>query len=113
MRIARIVLVAAAAVSRGASADAQVVGGTPVAPGTWPDAVAVIGATGTCSGTLVAPDVVLTAGHCADIDPQRIVAGTVYAIAMSEPEAGSDVGALSCKAERTDGGFVIDRKSVV
>ena len=38
----------------------------------------------------------------------RIVAGTVYAIAMSEPEAGSDVGNVSCRAERSDGGWVIN-----
>jgi len=38
----------------------------------------------------------------------RIVAGTVYAIAMSEPEAGSDVGNLSCRAERSGGGYVIN-----
>ena len=38
----------------------------------------------------------------------RIVAGTVYAIAMSEPEAGSDVGNLSCRAERANGGYVIN-----
>jgi alkylation response protein AidB-like acyl-CoA dehydrogenase len=36
------------------------------------------------------------------------VAGTVYAIAMSEPEAGSDVGNLSCRAERSNGGYVIN-----
>src|SRR5206468_8688787 len=34
-----------------------------------------------------------------------IASGSVEAIAMTEPEAGSDVGALSCKAERVDGGF--------
>ncbi len=38
----------------------------------------------------------------------NIVAGTVYAIAMSEPEAGSDVGNLSCRAERANGGYVIN-----
>jgi len=38
----------------------------------------------------------------------RIVAGTVYAIAMSEPEAGSDVGNLSCRAERANGGWVVN-----
>ncbi|MBV8947470.1 MAG: acyl-CoA/acyl-ACP dehydrogenase [Solirubrobacterales bacterium] len=37
-----------------------------------------------------------------------IVAGRTGAIAMSEPEAGSDVGNLSCRAERSDGAFVIN-----
>lgn len=34
--------------------------------------------------------------------------GEVASIAMSEPGAGSDVGALSCRAERRDGGYVIN-----
>jgi len=37
-----------------------------------------------------------------------ITSGRVEAIAMSEPEAGSDVGNLSCKAERQNGGFVLN-----
>ena len=37
-----------------------------------------------------------------------LVSGRTGAIAMSEPEAGSDVGGLSCRAERSDGGFVIN-----
>jgi isovaleryl-CoA dehydrogenase len=37
-----------------------------------------------------------------------LVQGRTGAIAMSEPEAGSDVGGLSCRAERSDGGFVIN-----
>ena len=42
-------------------------------------------------------------------DPRRGSSrGTVYAIAMSEPEAGSDVGNLSCRAERSNGGYVIN-----
>jgi alkylation response protein AidB-like acyl-CoA dehydrogenase len=37
-----------------------------------------------------------------------IARGRPEAIAMSEPEAGSDVGNLSCRAEREDGVYVIN-----
>src|SRR5262245_20664228 len=50
-----------------------VVGGSMVPPGKWPDAAAVLGNKGTCSGTLIAPDVVLTAGHCSKIEATEVV----------------------------------------
>ncbi|UBU18548.1 acyl-CoA dehydrogenase family protein [Nonomuraea gerenzanensis] len=34
--------------------------------------------------------------------------GEVLAVSMSEPGAGSDVAALTCKAERRDGGWVVN-----
>jgi alkylation response protein AidB-like acyl-CoA dehydrogenase len=37
-----------------------------------------------------------------------VVRGRVEAIAMSEPEAGSDVGNLSCRAERSNGTYLIN-----
>jgi MYXO-CTERM domain-containing protein len=58
-------------------ANKAIVGGTEVQPGQWPDAVAVLGKSGTCTGTLIAPDVVLTAGHCANIEPVQVVANTI------------------------------------
>ena len=55
----------------------EVIGGTAVPAGKWPDAVAVLGAQGSCTGTLIAPDVVLTAGHCAAANPTRVIANTL------------------------------------
>ena len=37
-----------------------------------------------------------------------IASGSVEAIAMTEPEAGSDVGSLTTTAERVNGGFVLN-----
>ncbi len=37
-----------------------------------------------------------------------IVGGAVEAIAMSEPGAGSDVGALTCRADARDGGWAVN-----
>lgn len=43
----------------------EVVGGYQVAPGDWPDCVAIsYSGSVECTGVLIAPDVVLTAGHC-------------------------------------------------
>ena len=41
-----------------------------------------------------------------------IASGSVEAIAMTEPESGSDVGSLTTKAERVDGGFVLNGQKV-
>ena len=60
----------------GPSDEQNVVGGSPVPRGRWPDVVAVVGRTGLCTGTLVAPDVVVTAGHCIETDPFEVIVDT-------------------------------------
>jgi isovaleryl-CoA dehydrogenase len=41
-----------------------------------------------------------------------IAAGSVEAIAMTEPESGSDVGSLTTQAERVNGGYVLNGTKV-
>ncbi|CAN5826741.1 hypothetical protein BH11MYX3_BH11MYX3_25650 [soil metagenome] len=62
--------------ARAGTLGAPVVDGSLVPPGKWPDAVAILGPDGSCTGTLVAPDVVLTAGHCSGIHATEVVANT-------------------------------------
>ena len=50
----------------GLNAAPPVVGGGPAPAGKWPDTAAIVfnGSSVGCTGTLIAPDVVVTAGHC-------------------------------------------------
>ena len=75
LRTLAVVLAFTATASAG-TANAPVVGGSTAPLGKWPDAVAVLGTKGSCTGTLIAPDVVLTAGHCAEIEPTVVIANT-------------------------------------
>ena len=72
-------LVSSLTVGGGAAASppSPIVGGTPVPAGRWPEVAAVLLRDGACSGTLVAPDVVLTAGHCIEGGPVEVVLDTV------------------------------------
>jgi secreted trypsin-like serine protease len=59
------------------SLEAPVVGGTTVPAGAYPDVVLVAAPMALCTGTLIAPDVVLTAGHCIDTDPKEVLVDSV------------------------------------
>src|SRR5205085_11700851 len=73
----------AAALAR-PEARASIIGGETAAPGTWPWAAFVADFQGdqatVCTGTVVAPRVVLTAAHCvtdATVDDYRVVTGSL------------------------------------
>ncbi len=71
-----------------ARAEAPIIGGTDVPTGKWRDVAAVNDSSGEqgCTGTLVAPTVVLTAEHCLEIDPTAVVIGTTSLARPSEGE---------------------------
>src|SRR5215470_5311469 len=79
------------------SASAPVIGGSDAPPGKWPDVAAVMfpidGEVALCTGTLVAPTVVLTAGHCYDrrsapVLPDNVLIGTS---SLGRPDEGETI----------------------
>ena len=85
MRFASLIVVLSFATSSiAAPTSAPVVGGTPVERGAWPDVVAIIGEHGDlCTGTLIAADLVLTAGHCIEMQPIEVIIGSID---LAEPD---------------------------
>jgi hypothetical protein len=65
--------------------DPLIYGGDPVEPGTWP-AVVAVHTTKLCTGTLVAPNLVLTAAHC--FEPTPVAPVEIY---FGDMEAGATV----------------------
>jgi secreted trypsin-like serine protease len=60
-----------------ATEESAILGGTDVPIGKWQDAAAIrTNSSWYCSGTLIAPNVVITAGHCAPDAPNNVLVGT-------------------------------------
>jgi secreted trypsin-like serine protease len=87
-----LVLVCSTALAVGAhepAAHASIVGGTPAEDGSFPSAAFILDSRGKqlglCTGTVVAPSLVLTAGHCAeDVKTGSINAASGYRVATGE-----------------------------
>jgi secreted trypsin-like serine protease len=73
----RNIALASILICSSAYAAAPVVGGTAVKPGEWPEVALVVAPQALCSGTLIAPDLVLTAGHCIETHPFEVIIGTI------------------------------------
>jgi secreted trypsin-like serine protease len=87
------VVALAAPASVGAGEPAGVVGGRDVPAGKWPDVVGVIydvddDGPGSidCTGTLIAPELVLTAGHCNSPQLRRVVIGATARSRLDDGE---------------------------
>ena len=59
---------AAICLALAASPSAAVVGGNDASPGEYPSVAKITYGVFSCTGTLIAPDTVLTAGHCSSVD---------------------------------------------
>lgn len=69
-----------------ATDESEILGGANAPAGKWPDVVAVrTNNSWYCSGTLIAPTVVLTAGHCNGDAPNNVLIGTS---SLSRPAEG-------------------------
>ncbi len=70
-------LALAVAAGTAAAGNAPVIGGTNAPSGKWPDVAAVLfNGMQACTGTLIAPSIVITAGHCNDPMLDSVLIGT-------------------------------------
>lgn len=120
MRRAPLWLIAVAAVPALASAQ-SIVGGDPASPSDYPaTGVITAGTRLRCTGTLIAPDVVLTAAHCAEppeighldftLDPDLgdgITAPVRALVAHQHPDFDPSARYIDLTAARHDIGIVI------
>jgi hypothetical protein len=110
-------------------APVPIVGGEPVSLYGWTNVVALLSQESSstanlCSGTLVAPHVVLTAAHCLEHEPKlddmRVVFGdTIYTKDATRISGVADYGmyptacTADCKGDAYDFGYVILAQDVV
>ena len=91
-----IVMMLCAPALAGPTGPAPVVGGMNAPQGQWPDVAAVMFKSGStdqqeCTGTLIAPNVVITAGHCNDAALDNVLLGTN---SLARPQDGETIAVM-------------------
>ena len=88
-RLLLVLALATALVALTASPSAAVVGGNDASPGEYPAVAQVSYGVFSCTGTLIAPNVVLTAGHCSSVDAGVIGTPVTWPAPLIDVRIGS------------------------
>ena len=88
-RLLLVLALATATLAAAASPATAVVGGNNAEPGEYPAVAQVTYAAWSCTGTLIAPDTVLTAGHCSSIDAGVVGTPITWPAALIDVRVGS------------------------
>lgn len=81
--------VAATAVLAAPAPSQAIVGGQNASPGEWPAVAQVSYGAFSCTGTLIAPNVVLTAGHCSSVTGAAVGTPATWPAALIDLRIGS------------------------
>lgn len=96
----------------------EIYGGQLSAPGAWPTAVSILAGQIRCTGTLVAPNVVLTAAHCFMYNPTIDQISVSFGNDVNQPDAPRTAalafgahpefcGGDECKEDIHDYGYIV------
>jgi len=88
-RLLLVLALATAMLALAASPSSAIVGGSDASPGEYPAVAQVSYGIFSCTGTLIAPDVVLTAGHCSSVDAGVIGTPITWPAPLIDVRVGS------------------------
>ncbi|HEX8582001.1 MAG TPA: serine protease [Acidimicrobiales bacterium] len=88
-RLLLVLALLTASLAAGAAPAAAIVGGSDASPGEYPAVAQISYGVFSCTGTLIAPDTVLTAGHCSSVDAGVVGTPVTWPAALIDVRIGS------------------------